>query len=95
MKQFLFSLLTVTLFFMSSTGSLGQSSRPPYEKEWKKVEEFVKKQEKSSASDEKLNLEKNDLTAMILAVFSLILPYFLVFVGIMGLSVYLLSKFFV
>lgn len=61
----------------------------------KSDEEFVKKQEKSSASDEKLNLEKNDLTAMILAVFSLILPYFLVFVGIMGLSVYLISKFFV
>lgn len=49
MKQFLFSLLTVTLFFMSSTDSLGQSSRPPYEKEWKKVEEFVKKQLPQSA----------------------------------------------
>lgn len=43
MKQFLFSLLTVTLFFMSSTDSQGQTSRPPYDKEWKKVEEFVKK----------------------------------------------------
>lgn len=52
MKQFLFSLLTVTLFFMSSTDSLGQSSRPPYEKEWKKVEEFVKKQLPQSALTE-------------------------------------------
>ncbi|MFT3676958.1 MAG: alpha-2-macroglobulin family protein [Chitinophagaceae bacterium] len=49
MKQFLFSLLTVTLFFMSSKDSMGQSSRPPYEKEWKKVEEFVKKQLPQSA----------------------------------------------
>lgn len=61
----------------------------------KSDEELVRKQEISSASGEKLSLEKNDLTAMILAVFSLILPYFLVFIGIMGLSLYLLSKFFI
>lgn len=51
--------------------------------------------EKSSISGEKLNLEKNDLPAMILAVFSLIVPYVLVFIGIMGLLVYLLYKFFI
>lgn len=61
----------------------------------KSDEELVKKQEISSATGEKLSLEKNDLTAMILAVFSLILPYFLVFIGVMGLSLYLLSKFFI
>lgn len=61
----------------------------------KSDEELVKKKEISSATGEKLSLEKNDLTAMILAVFSLILPYFLVFIGVMGLSLYLLSKFFI
>lgn len=34
---------------------------------------------------EKLKLEKNDLKAMILAVFSVILPYFLAFFGLIGL----------
>lgn len=52
MKQFLFGLLTVTLFFMSSTDSQGQTSRPPYEKEWKKVEDFVKKNLPQSALTE-------------------------------------------
>lgn len=42
---------------------------------------------------EKLNLEKNDLMAMILAVFSLIIPYILVFIGIMGVIVFLMYRF--
>lgn len=41
-----------------------------------------------------LNLEKGDITAMIIAVMSLILPYVISFVGIMGIAVYLLAKFY-
>lgn len=40
---------------------------------------------------EKLNLEKNDILAMILAVFSIILPYILVFVAIMCAAIFLLQ----
>nr|WP_300091106.1 hypothetical protein [Sedimentibacter sp.] len=40
---------------------------------------------------EKIRLEKNDLLAMILAVFSLILPYFAAFVAIMAGVVFLLG----
>jgi len=39
---------------------------------------------------EKLELEKNDILAMILAVFSLILPYILVFIAIMCSVIFLL-----
>ncbi|MEL7647778.1 MAG: hypothetical protein AAGU76_06775 [Sedimentibacter sp.] len=39
----------------------------------------------------RLQLEKNDLLAMILAVFSLILPYVLAFICIMGAFVFLLG----
>lgn len=42
---------------------------------------------------EKLNLEKNDLLAMILAVFSLIIPYILIFVAAMGFIVFLMYRF--
>jgi hypothetical protein len=40
---------------------------------------------------EKLKLEKNDVLAMILAVLSLILPYFIAFVAIMAGVVFLLG----
>jgi hypothetical protein len=40
---------------------------------------------------ERLKLEKNDVLAMILAVFSLILPYFIAFVAIMAGVVFLLG----
>ena len=39
-----------------------------------------------------LNLEKNDLLAMILAVLSLVLPYILAFVGIIGIVIFLFYK---
>ena len=44
-------------------------------------------------SDDDLKLEKGDILAMILAVLSLILPYILAFLGIMG-AVLLLMKWF-
>lgn len=44
--------------------------------------------------EEKIKLEKNDILAMILAVFSLILPYIILFLAIIGLFIYLLYKFF-
>ena len=40
-----------------------------------------------------LNLEKGDILAMILAVMSLVLPYILVFIGIMGIVVLLMKIF--
>lgn len=51
-------------------------------------EKLNKKKEYS----EDLNLEKGDILAMILAVMSLILPYILAFLGIMG-AVILLMKY--
>jgi len=39
---------------------------------------------------EKLELEKNDILAMILAIFSIILPYILVFVAIMCSAIMLI-----
>lgn len=53
-------------------------------------DEFVNS-EKPKNENAKLKLEKNDLLAMILAVFSLILPYVLAFIGIMGAIVFLLG----
>jgi hypothetical protein len=48
--------------------------------------------EKSAEHEpEGLKLEKNDVLAMILAVFSLILPYFIAFVAIMAGVVFLLG----
>lgn len=49
--------------------------------------------EKSNEQEE-LMLEKNDIPAMILAVFSLILPYFAAFVAIMACVVFLLGYFY-
>lgn len=51
--------------------------------------------EKSAEHEpERLKLEKNDVLAMILAVFSLILPYFIAFVAIMAGVVFLLGYFY-
>lgn len=47
-----------------------------------------------SNEQEELMLEKNDIPAMILAVFSLILPYFAAFVAIMACVVFLLGYFY-
>ncbi len=47
-----------------------------------------------SADHDGLMLEKNDVLAMILAVFSLILPYFAAFVAIMAGVVFLLGYFY-
>ncbi|MDD4378304.1 MAG: hypothetical protein PHH48_09225 [Eubacteriales bacterium] len=41
-----------------------------------------------------LNLEKGDILAMILAVMSLILPYILAFIGIMGAVILLMAYLF-
>ncbi|WP_312832102.1 hypothetical protein [Sedimentibacter saalensis] len=49
--------------------------------------------EKSNEQEE-LMLEKNDIPAMILAVLSLILPYFAAFVAIMACVVFLLGYFY-
>ncbi len=49
--------------------------------------------EKSNEQEE-LKLEKNDIPAMILAVLSLILPYFAAFVAIMACVVFLLGYFY-
>lgn len=49
--------------------------------------------EKSNEQEE-LMLEKNDIQAMILAVLSLILPYFAAFVAIMACVVFLLGYFY-
>lgn len=74
-----------------------------------RVEEDLKKIRKANLSDdslqreevelEKVNdndlqLEKNDLLAMILAVMSLILPYIIAFVAIMAAVVFLISYFY-
>lgn len=49
--------------------------------------------EKSAVHEpERLKLEKNDVLAMILAVFSLIIPYFIAFVAIMAGVVFLLGN---
>lgn len=54
-----------------------------------------KANEKSTEHEpERLKLEKNDVLAMILAVFSLILPYFAAFVVIMAGVVFLLGYFY-
>ncbi|WP_019229487.1 hypothetical protein [Sedimentibacter sp. B4] len=49
--------------------------------------------EKSNEQEE-LMLEKNDIPAMILAVLSLILPYFAAFVAIIACVVFLLGYFY-
>lgn len=49
--------------------------------------------EKSNEQEE-LKLEKNDIPAIILAVLSLILPYFAAFVAIMACMVFLLGYFY-
>ncbi|KAF5062937.1 hypothetical protein SDC9_54040 [bioreactor metagenome] len=49
--------------------------------------------EKSNEQEE-LKLEKNDIPAIILAVLSLILPYFAAFVAIMACVVFLLGYFY-
>ncbi|MDW5298720.1 MAG: hypothetical protein SA378_01060 [Sedimentibacter sp.] len=50
-----------------------------------------KNDEEQKYESAKLKLEKNDLLAMILAVFSLVLPYFIAFVAIMTAVVFLLG----
>lgn len=50
-----------------------------------------KNDEEQKNESAKLKLEKNDLIAMILAVFSLVLPYFIGFVAIMAVVVFLLG----
>jgi len=55
----------------------------------------IKKQKTESASMEKLYLEKNDLLAMVLAVFSLVLPFILIFIAIMGIFVFLMCKLYI
>lgn len=58
-----------------------------------KQQEDHLKEINSGESSEKLKLEKNDLLAMILAVFSLIIPYILIFAAAMGFIVLLVYKF--
>ncbi len=48
-------------------------------------------EEETKPKKNDLQLEKNDLLAMVLAVMSLILPYVIAFVGIMAAVVFLLS----
>ena len=50
-----------------------------------------KNDEEQKKESAKLKLEKNDLLAMILAVFSLVLPYFIAFVAIIAAVVFLLG----
>ncbi|MDD4779678.1 MAG: hypothetical protein PHT02_03575 [Tissierellia bacterium] len=52
-------------------------------------EDKIKKEQEESM----LQLEKNDVLAMILAVFSLILPYIIAFMAVIGLVVFLFYKF--
>lgn len=52
-------------------------------------EDRIKKEREESM----LQLEKNDLLAMILAVFSLVLPYIIAFMAIIGFVVFLFYKF--
>ena len=67
-----------------------------------RVEEDLQKIREANLPKEKLNnvehsddlnLEKGDILAMILAVMSLILPYILAFIGIMGIVVLLMRIF--
>jgi len=53
-------------------------------------EEHLEKESQKKKSND-LELEKNDLLAMILAVLSLVFPYVLAFVGIMAGVVFLLG----
>jgi len=46
---------------------------------------------KTNEHTDSLNLEKGDILAMILAIMSLILPYILAFIGIMGIVVLLMK----
>jgi E3 ubiquitin-protein ligase DOA10 len=69
----------------------------------KRVEEDLQRIREANLPEEKLysnkehsndiNLEKGDILAMILAVMSLVLPYILVFIGIMGIVVLLMKIF--
>jgi len=61
-----------------------------FEEEWR-----IKKQKTESASMEKLYHEKNDLLAMVLAVFSFVLPFILIFIAIMGIFVFLMCKLYI
>lgn len=56
----------------------------------KLAEEDKRKKEQEESM---LLLEKNDILAMILAVFSLVLPYIIAFMAIIGLVVVLFYKF--
>lgn len=68
-----------------------------------RVEEDLERIRQANLPEEKLNrnkegsedleLEKGDILAMILAVMSLILPYILAFLGIMGVVILLMKYF--
>ncbi|HKM01100.1 MAG: hypothetical protein GX818_02905 [Tissierellia bacterium] len=63
------------------------------EEDLKKIRETnLPKEESRKERSEDLNLEKGDILAMTLAIMSLLLPYILAFLGIMG-AVLLLMKF--
>ncbi|MCL1796579.1 MAG: hypothetical protein FWG37_06795 [Clostridia bacterium] len=47
---------------------------------------------KTAAMDDKVGAK--DILAMIIAVFSIVLPYAALFIGVMGLFVWLISRFF-
>ena len=67
----------------------------------KRVEEDLQRIREANLPEDKLNktnehtdginLEKGDILAMILAIMSLILPYILAFIGIMGIVVLLMK----
>lgn len=57
-------------------------------------ENLNEKSNEKSNEQEELKLEKNDIPAIILAVLSLILPYFAAFVAIMACVVFLLGYFY-
>jgi hypothetical protein len=65
------------------------------EEDLQKIREANLPKEKLSNEEhpDDLNLEKGDVLAMILAVMSLVLPYILAFVGIMGIVVLLMRIF--
>jgi|LAHS01.1.fsa_nt_gb hypothetical protein len=65
------------------------------EEDLQKIREANLPKEKLSNKEhpDDLNLEKGDVLAMILAVMSLVLPYILAFVGIMGIVVLLMRIF--
>ncbi|HHZ02341.1 MAG TPA: hypothetical protein GX396_05310 [Tissierellia bacterium] len=50
--------------------------------------------EDDEINSEDIKLEKGDLLAMILAILSLILPYIIAFIGIMGAVIYIMYLFF-